>query len=511
MSSDHQDVRVGVSVAPRARSSSPPGPTAPVRVLVVEDEVQVRRAVTRQLRDPEIEVEEASDGEEALALVARADIDVVLADVVMPRVSGMDLLRRVRESGADVEVIMMTAHDAVSLAFEAVQNGAFYFLKKPFSTEELRVQVLRAAERRRMVNRTRMLEAELDGTRNASRLVGNSRLMREVREFVNRVGPLQATVLITGEHGTGKEVVAREIHARSPRARKPFVAFNCGALTESLLEAQLFGTVRGAFTGAEDRPGFFEAADGGTVFLDEIGDLPKSQQVRLLRVLQERKVTRVGETREREIDVRVIAATNLDIKAAVADGRFRADLYFRLQVHELEVPALRGRREDVPLLAYHFMARHGPQHNPRVTRISPMAVRALEAYSWPGNVRELENAVVSALAISRAEPLELDALPKAVRAAPLAGATVQAGPTPRTDTSLDYNLAKRRALSEFERTYFKNLMELTAGNISRAARLAGLDRSNFRRILRRASSDARVAPETDLNDTGDDDATSAQS
>ncbi len=487
MTGESHEGRSASGATARSVTSEPPGPLAPARVLVVEDEVQVRRAVVRYLRDPAFEVLEADDGEEALEVIGRGGVDVVLADVMMPRMSGMEMLRRVRAQSLDVEVIMMTAHDEISMAFEAVHAGAFYFLKKPFAAQELHTQVLRAAERRRMLARTRELEAELDGSRSTSRLVGSSRAMREVREVVSRVAALPVTVLITGQHGTGKEVVAREIHARSPRARKPFVAFNCGALTESLLEAQLFGTVRGAFTGAEDRAGFFEAADGGTLFLDEIGELPKNQQVRLLRVIQESRVTRVGEVREREIDVRLVAATNIDIKAAVADGRFRPDLYFRLQVHELEVPALRDHREDIPLLAYHFMARHGPRHNPRVTRISPMAVRALESYAWPGNVRELENAVVSALGTSKGDTLELDALPKAVRAAPLAAA-VKAS-SPGADTALDYNIAKRRAVSEFERTYFKNLMELTQGNISRAARLAGLDRSNFRRILRRAQTD----------------------
>jgi two-component system, NtrC family, response regulator HydG len=487
--------------AARPGVSEPPSSGPPVRVLVVEDEVQTRRAVVRHLRDPMFEVQEAVDGEEALDVIAAGGVEVVLADVMMPRMSGLEMLRRVRSQSLDVEVIMMTALDEISMAFEAVHAGAFYFLKKPFAAQELRAQVLRAAERRRMLARTRVLEAELDGSRAASRLVGSSRAMREVREVVARVAALPVTVLITGEHGTGKEVVAREIHARSPRARKPFVAFNCGALTESLLEAQLFGTVRGAFTGAEDRAGFFEAADGGTLFLDEIGELPKAQQVRLLRVIQESRVTRVGEVREREIDVRLVAATNVDIKAAAADGRFRPDLYFRLQVHELEVPALRDHRDDIPLLAYHFMAKHGPRHNPRVTRISPMAVRALESYAWPGNVRELENAIVSSLGLARGDTLELDALPKAVRAAPLAA--VAKGPAPSADTALDYNLAKRRAVSEFERAYFKNLMELTQGNISRAARLAGLDRSNFRRILRRAQPDAHVAPESAAEGDGD--------
>ena len=510
MSGERHESRDAAEGPARVSASELPGPVTAVRVLVVEDEVQVRRAVVRYLRDPQFEVLEADDGEEALEIIARGGLDVVLADVMMPRMSGLEMLRRVRSQGLDVEVIMMTAHDDLSMAFEAVHAGAFYFLKKPFAAQELHTQVLRATERRRMLARTRRLEAELDGSRTASRLVGSSRAMREVREFVARVASLPATVLITGEHGTGKEVVAREIHARSSRARKPFVAFNCGALTESLLEAQLFGTVRGAFTGAEDRAGFFEAADGGTLFLDEIGELPKNQQVRLLRVIQESRVTRVGEVREREIDVRLVAATNLDIKAAVADGRFRPDLYFRLQVHELEVPTLRDRRDDIPLLAYHFMARHGPRHNAGVTRISPMAVRALESYSWPGNVRELENAIVSALGTSRGDTLELDALPKAVRAAPLAAAA-KASPAAAADTSLDYNVAKRRAVAEFERAYFKNLMELTQGNISRAARLACLDRSNFRRILRRAQVDVRGAiddgsdgpPEVDVNDADD--------
>ena len=210
-----------------------------------------------------------------------------------------------------------------------------------------------------------------------------------------------ASVLITGECGTGKEVVAREIHARSPRARGPFVAVNCGAIAETLVESLLFGSARGAYSGAEDRPGYFESAHGGTIFLDEIGELPKAQQVKFLRVLQERKVTRVGEAREREVNVRVIAATNADIKAAVAEQRFRQDLYFRLRVQMIHLPPLRARREDIQLLAYHFLHKHGPQARPRVQRISPIALRALEAYDWPGNVRELENAVLVGLAAAQ--------------------------------------------------------------------------------------------------------------
>jgi DNA-binding NtrC family response regulator len=484
-------------------------------VLVVEDDAAVRRAVLRQLRDPDFEVIEAGDGEEALELLAAREFDVVLADVVMPRTSGMDLLRRVRERGIDVEVIMMTAHNDLSLAFEAVQAGAFHFLKKPFTTEELRLHVLRASERQRILARTRQLEAELDGTRPVTRALGTSRAMREVREFVQRVATQQSSVLITGECGTGKEVIAREIHARSSRSRGPFIAVNCGALPETLVETLLFGSARGTYSGAEDRQGHFEAANAGTIFLDEIGELPKAQQVKFLRVLQERKVTRVGESREREVNARVIAATNVDIKAAVADGRFRQDLFFRLRVQAIQLPTLRERREDIQLLAYHFLQKHGPVLNPRVHRISPIALRALESYDWPGNVRELESAIYVGLGAAPGDTIELDGLPAELRAVqiippgaatPAAAAVVVPAAVPVAFvppviiTSLDYAEARRRSVADFERAYVKAVLDAAGGNISQAARLAGLDRSNFRRIQRRVdleSGDPTLSPADD--------------
>jgi two-component system response regulator HydG len=500
--------------APRPSSLSLPPPGGPVRVLVVEDDDAVRRAVVRQLRDPAFAVLAAGDGEAALDLLAAQDFDVVLADAVMPRTSGIDLLRRVRERAIDVEVIMMTAHNDLSLAFEAVQAGAFHFLKKPFATEELRLHVLRASERQRILARTRQLEAELDGGRPSVRALGGSRAMREVRDFIQRVAPQTSSVLITGECGTGKEVVAREIHARSPRARGPFIPVNCGAIAESLVESLLFGSARGAYSGAEDRPGYFEAAHGGTIFLDEIGELPRAQQVKFLRVLQERKVTRVGEAREREVNVRVIAATNVDIKAAVAEQRFRQDLYFRLRVQAIHLPPLRERREDIQLLAYHFLLKHGPQTRPRVQRISPIALRALEAYDWPGNVRELENAILVGLTAAPADVLELDGLPAELRAVQLSHAppflpslpapslpspspslpappplAVVLPPAPSFGT-LDYAEARRRSVADFERSYVQAVLAAAGGNISQAARLAGLDRSNFRRIQRRVAAEA---------------------
>ncbi|MFO0609440.1 MAG: sigma-54 dependent transcriptional regulator [Polyangiales bacterium] len=490
---------------PAAPLSSPP-PGGPVRVLVVEDDDAVRRAVVRQLRDPGFELVESGDGEEALELLSAHEFDVVLADVVMPRAGGMELLRRVRERAIDVEVIMMTAHNDLSLAFEAVQAGAFHFLKKPFSTEELRLHVLRASERQRILARTRQLEAQLDGARPAARALGTSRAMREVREFVQRVAPQMSSVLVTGECGTGKEVIAREIHARSTRARGPFIAVNCGALPETLVETILFGSARGAYSGAEDRPGHFEAANGGTIFLDEIGELPKAQQVKFLRVLQERKVTRVGESREREVNVRVIAATNVDIKAAVAEQRFRQDLYFRLRVQAIQLPPLRERREDIQLLAYHFLQKHGPQLNPRVHRISPIALRALESYEWPGNVRELESAIYVGLGAAAGDTLELDGLPAELRAVQLTGPALPSAPLPAAPppvaplapppfapppalATLDYTEARRRCIADFERAFVKAVLDAAGGNISQAARLAGLDRSNFRRVQRRVAGD----------------------
>jgi len=474
-------------------------------VLVVEDDATVRRAVVRHLYDPAFEVAEAGDGEEAFELLASRKFDVVLADVVMPGANGIELLRHVRERAMDIEVIMMTAHNDLSLAFAAVHAGAFHFLKKPFSAEELRLHVLRASERQRSQARTRELEAELDGSRAAVRALGTSRAMREVREFIQRVARQMSTVLITGESGTGKEVVAREIHARSARARGPFVAVNCGGLAETLVEAELFGSVRGAFTGAEDRPGHFASANGGTIFLDEVGELPKAQQVKFLRVLQERKVTRVGESRERDVDVRVIAATNVDIKAAVAEKRFREDLYFRLRVQAIQLPSLRERREDIQLLAYHFLQKHGPATNPAVYRISPIALRALEAFDWPGNVRELEDAVRVGLEAATGDTLELEGLPADLRAVVLPISTAPESPTGSPApfiASLDYAEARRRNVADFERAFVKTVLAAAEGNVTRAAQLAGLDRSNFRRILRRVAAESDDGPDDNDGDDG---------
>ena len=501
-----------LSSQPAAASSSTP-PEAigarhdPIRVLVVDDERDVRRAALRLLSKPDFIGVEAEDGESALELIRAGDIDVVLADVLMPRLSGMELLQRVREGQYPVEVIVMTALNELPLILDPVKAGAFHFLKKPFSMQELRIHVVRAAERKRMIERTRSLEAALGGSRRLNLAIGGSPAMQEVADFVFRVAGLGMPVLILGESGTGKELIAQEIHAHSARARKPYVPVNCGALPNNLAEGLLFGSRRGAFTGAEDRRGYFEAAHGGTIFLDELGELPLELQPKLLRVVGERKVQRLGETDEKPIDVRVIAATNVDIEQAVAERRFRQDLYFRLNVHTIRLPPLRERKEDIGELAYHFLRRISTQEKKTVVRIAPVALRALEAYEWPGNVRELENVIARGHSTTTTDTIELSCLPPKIRSAGLGRVSAPApepvwsgaapapvAPHPAKPPSappkpevLDYNLAKKEWLRRFEREYFERLLKAAEGNISKAARLAGLDRSNFKRVFRRAT------------------------
>ncbi len=474
------------------------GPSRPkpalVRVLVADDDMHVRRAVVRMLRASGIEAVEAADGEAALQRLQAGDIDVLLADIMMPRMDGMQLLRVVRERNLGVEVVMMTAHGDVSMAVEAVRAGAYNFLKKPFtSNEEVVLAVNNATDHRRLLERTRTLEAQLIHQQGLGQMIGSSPAMQEVYRKVLNVAPGPTPVLILGESGTGKELIAQEIHARSSRSAKAFVAVNLGTLTEQMMVDELFGHVKGAYTGADrDRPGLFEAADGGTIFLDEVGELPLVQQPALLRVLQEREVRRTGANSYRSVDVRVIAATNVDLGIAVRDRRFRDDLYFRLNVVTIPLPPLRERREDIAELAFHFLKTSAGRLQKDVRRIDPRAVHALESYAWPGNVRELQNAVESAVVHAQGDTVTADLLPDALRALAgpslvPAGATVPAPPAGDDGlVVLDYNAAKKRALADFERTYVQAILARSDGNISKAARLANLDRSNFKRVMRRA-------------------------
>jgi DNA-binding NtrC family response regulator len=480
-------------------------PSKKTRVLVVDDDTIVLRAATDILQGAGYAVVAVDDAVEALAAMKDPTIDVACLDIKMPNLSGMDLLRALKRERPDVEAIMMTAFATVETAVEAVKAGAYDYLTKPFENiDVLSLAVARAVEKKTLRDRTRILAEALVARSSFEDLVGQSPQMRAVFDLVETVAFSSATVLIQGESGTGKELVARAIHFRSPRKDKPFVAVNCSALTESLLESELFGHVKGSFTGATtNKKGLFEAADGGTIFLDEIGDISPAMQVRLLRVLQEGEVKRVGANDTIKVDVRVIAATNVDLARAKEQGRFREDLFYRLNVISIDLPPLRDRPEDIPLLAQHFLARFRQKTGKNVTGISARATEALTCARWVGNVRELENAIERAVVLTAGPAIDLDDLPREVRSAQQRGG----GEVEVVSLAhLPYAQAKKLAMRAFERRYLSALLEKSGNNVSEAARAAGVDRSNFRRLLKQYEVGGRSMK--GMSD-GDDEATPA--
>ncbi len=456
------------------------------RVLVVDDEEHLRKVWRRMLAGTEFEVVTAADGREALELVRAAPFHVAIVDLMMPGLTGMELLAVLKSEHPEIEVVIMTAFGGIATAVEAVKAGAHDFLTKPFASNDAAVMVVRkAAEHRRLLDRTRALEAALAVEGQSRELVGQSPRMREVLALVDSVAPTPTTVLIQGESVTAKELVARASHTRSPRRARPFVAVNCAALTETLLESELFGHLRGAFTGAiAEHTGLFVTADGGTLMLDEIGEIPPPLQAKLLRVLQEGEVRPVGATESRTVDVRLIAATNADLAERMRAGRFREDLYYRLNVVCIQLPSLRERPEDIPLLAHHFLAQHARRLRKRLTRIEPDALDALLAYRWPGNARELENAIERAAVLGHGGAVRLADLPAQLRTLHPADKAESPG-----YAHLRFAQARDLALTSFERRYAADLLRRAKGNVSEAARDAGLDRSNFKRILRRCGLD----------------------
>jgi DNA-binding NtrC family response regulator len=442
-------------------------------ILVAEDEDLMRAIISRLLEESGYRVAAVASAEEALEAFAAEDVAVTLTDIRMARMDGLALLDRVKDIDPEALVVVMTAYSSVDSAVSALRKGAYDYVTKPFVNEDLLQSVKNALRQRELFRENRALRRELDRRYSFSEIIGTSESLQRVFRLVEKVAATNTNILVYGESGTGKELVARAIHHNSPRADRPFVAINCGALPETLLESELFGHTKGAFTGATNaRAGLFRSAEGGTVFLDEIGEISQALQVRLLRAVQEHEVTPLGSNTPARFDARIICATNRDLEREVTEGRFREDLFYRLNVIEVHLPPLRERREDIPLLARHFVKRTAREQAQDEKLIDPAAMTALINYNWPGNVRELQNAIERAFTLS-GERLDADSLPPRVRDA--------AGPHPAV---LDPD-GLRPTLDEVERRYILDTLASVNEDKARAANILGIDLSTLYRKLKR--------------------------
>lgn len=440
-------------------------------ILVVDDEKNYLLVMADLLSETGYEVLTAESAAEALKIVRQNDLDLVLTDMKMPKVSGIELLAEMKRLYPDLPVIIMTAYGTVEKAVEAMKKGAFDYIMKPFKNEEILVTIARALELRHLLLENRRLHHDLAKRYRFENIVGNSRAMQEIFALVEKVAQTRATVLITGESGTGKELIARAIHYRSPRSQQPFITVNCGALTETLLESELFGHEKGAFTHAVAlRKGRFELADGGTLFLDEVSQMSPALQVKLLRVLQEMEFERVGGTRTIRVDVRLVAASNQDLKAEVEAGNFREDLFYRLNVVHLEVPPLRQRLEDIPLLVAHFIQKYARENERGEIRIEPETLKILSRYPWPGNVRELENVVERAVILCSQNVITPADLPPNLAATP-----------PESEFDVDrlvpLHTPLPEALERIEELMIRRALEQADHVQVRAAELLGITKS----------------------------------
>jgi DNA-binding NtrC family response regulator len=451
------------------------------RVLVVDDEPHQRDILQMILEGEGYDTTVAGNARQAMDEARSGAFDVVLTDLKMPDKSGIELLSELQKTQPGVCVVLMTAHGSIDSAVEAMRRGAFDYLTKPLERDELLLVLKRALERTRLVRENRMLHEQLRDRFRLDNIVGSHGTMQDVFRMVHKVAASPSTVIIYGESGTGKELVARALHYQSDRRDRPFYAVNVAALPESILEAELFGHEKGAFTGAESRKiGLFEQASGSTLFLDEVGDLKRDLQVKLLRTLQEREILRVGGTERIRVDVRIIAATNLDLEKAVREGRFREDLYYRLSVIPIVLPPLRERRPDIPLLVEHFVKKYSGE---RPRAVSPKALNLLVEYDWPGNVRELESVIERALLLAESDEIQPADLPAAVRA----GISSRRGPLGLDipDAGID--------LEEVERSLVLKALEKTEGNVTRAARLLGLTRRTLQYRLEKIQGESETA------------------
>jgi len=437
-------------------------------ILLVDDKSSMRKVLRQTLESDQTAILEAEDGEKALETIKAKHVDVVITDIKMPRVDGMTLLKMIKEIDNEIVVLIMTAYGTIETAVEAMKLGAYDYITKPFSTEQVKLTVDKAVERQKLLYENKYLREKLNDQYNYKRIVGNGTAMRPVYELIEKVAPTDTAVLIRGESGTGKELVAHAVHFNSRRKEKAFIKVNCAVLAEGVLESELFGHEKGSFTGAAGkRIGRFELAHGGSIFLDEIGDISLSTQVKLLRVLQEKEFERVGGTECIRSDVRVIAATNKNLEEAIKKGQFREDLFFRLNVVPIIVPPLRERREDVERLAQHFLHRYSLEANKKISKIDPKALEALARYNWPGNVRELENAIQRAVVLADSDVLYPSNLPLDIL-------TFQ---SEDVFTLLKENASLTEKVENYEKELILKAMEKADGVQTKAARLLDINRT----------------------------------
>ncbi|SMO46718.1 sigma-54-dependent transcriptional regulator [Fodinibius sediminis] len=443
-------------------------------ILIADDESGIRESLTIVLQDEGYHCTAVQNGKEAIEAINSKSFDIIISDLKMPKVDGLGVLEHALQHSSDTLTIIITAHGTIETAIQALRKGAADYILKPLDFDEVLIRVENLLEQKKVIQENKYLREQIDQEYNFNHIIGESDAMKRVYKMVERVSGATSNVLITGESGTGKELVARAIHFNGDRAKKPFLAINCGAIPEDLIESELFGHKKGAFTGAtSDKDGVFVAAHGGTVFLDEVAEIPLNLQVNLLRVLQEREVKPVGANQNISFDTRIISATNKDLAKEIENGTFRDDLYYRLNVVELQLPSLQHRREDIPLLAHHFLQKYNKELSQNIKGVSSEAMSAMMAYEWKGQVRELENIIERAVLLSDNDYLLLEDLPSAIR-------EVADSETMEMDTdTLD------RAVRVFEKHHIQSMLRRTEGNKSEAARLLGIDPSTLYRKMER--------------------------
>lgn len=453
------------------------------RILIVDDEEIVLRSCRRILSDSRYAVECVEDGFSALKKVDESDWDLIVLDVMMPKMDGLEVLQHVKERHPDIEVVMMTGLSEIQTAVKAMKLGAFDYLSKPFDPDELILVVNRALERRELLRENRNLKSEVGSRYRFENIIGSSPQMQAVFGLIAKCAPTNSTVLITGESGTGKEMIARAIHYNSLRKDAPFVTVDCNTLSENLLESELFGHVKGSFTGAmANKRGMFEIANGGTLFLDEFGNIPLSTQAKLLRVIQEREYRAVGGTSTLKTNVRLVAATNKDLRAMVAEGTFREDLFYRINVFPIHAPALRERRSDIPALAFHFLRLFCAELERPLAEISEGAMSVLVNHAWPGNVRELENTIQRAVILSSDNVIRQAHLASILDASPRPDVDV-----PRTSEDLKKikKIAREKSVEEVEKLFVQETLRRNGSNVTRSAEETGMQRTNFQALMKK--------------------------